>query len=389
MTTAVVATSTFPGAIGDGTPQFVYDLTSRLSSVDRIIVVAPRVPGAPRRERLGRMEVRRFAYFPKRWEGVANGATLPNVRAEPWRMIELPTLFAAFYFNLLWVLIREKVDLVHAHWVLPSALFAALVPRRWRPPIVATAHGVDMYAKRSFPFQQLRRFALKRTARVVAVSSDLERVIRDVLPNAAVSVAPMGASFAEIRQRTIPRDPVANRITFLGRLADKKGVDILLQALTSVPSATLHIAGDGPERASLQRLSSELGLDDRVEFLGKVSRERVFELLRTTMVLVIPSVVGTDGDQEGTPVVFAEASAAGVPVIASAIGGLADLLNDSTGYVVPPSDRGALVAALNAALADPDEANRRAARSLRDLAPQLDIETTASVYDSIYRDLLS
>jgi glycosyltransferase involved in cell wall biosynthesis len=264
---------------------------------------------------------------------------------------------------------------------------AALVPKRWRRPMIATAHGVDLHAQRRFPIDQLRRFTLKRTAQVVAVSSDLEQIVVELSPKTPVITAPMGTDFSEVIRQTEPRVPTAGQIAFLGRLADKKGVDVLLRAVAGIPDATLLIAGDGPERPRLDALAVELGIGDRVTFLGRTARAQVYELLRTCAVLCIPSVVGVDGDQEGTPVVFAEACAAGVPVVASTIGGLGELLDESTGYPVEAGNVDALRRGLEAALTDPSAAQAKAETAREHLAETLDLRAIASLYDRMYRDL--
>ena len=110
----------------------------------------------------------------------------------------------------------------------------------------------------------------------------------------------------------------------------------------------LEIIGDGPERAAVEQRAEAVGVADRVRFLGKVPRAGVLAALGRAQAVVIPSHVGADGDMEGTPVVLSEAMAAGVPVVASKLGGLAECLSDGVdGLLVPPDDVDALVATLD------------------------------------------
>jgi glycosyltransferase involved in cell wall biosynthesis len=152
----------------------------------------------------------------------------------------------------------------------------------------------------------------------------------------------------------------------VGRLRIRKGVDVLLAALPEVrrrhPAVRLLIAGDGEHRAALERRVAELELGDAVTFLGRAAGARVRGLLRGAAALVVPSIY------EGMPLVVLEAMEAAVPVIASRVSGIPEVVEDGrTGWLVPPEDPASLAVALAAALADPEEARRRGAAGLRRL----------------------
>jgi len=149
---------------------------------------------------------------------------------------------------------------------------------------------------------------------------------------------------------------------FVGRLRIRKGVEVLLAALRSLlaahPEARLLIAGDGEHREALERSAAELELGSAVRFLGRCSAGRVRGLLRGARALVVPSIY------EGMPLVVLDAMEAGLPVIASAVSGIPEVVADEekrprTGWLVPPEDPERLAAALAAALDDPEEARRR------------------------------
>ena len=152
---------------------------------------------------------------------------------------------------------------------------------------------------------------------------------------------------------------------FVGRLRIRKGVEVLLAALRSLltahPEARLLIAGDGEHREALERSAAELELGSAVRFLGRCSAGRVRGLLRGARALVVPSIY------EGMPLVVLEAMEAGLPVIASAVSGIPEVVADDsdggtrerTGWLVPPEEPERLAAALAAAIDDPEEARRR------------------------------
>jgi glycosyltransferase involved in cell wall biosynthesis len=150
-------------------------------------------------------------------------------------------------------------------------------------------------------------------------------------------------------------------LLFVGRLRIRKGVEILLEALRKVPGAVLRIAGDGEHRAALERAAAALG--PAVAFLGTRDAAQVRTLLRGAAALVVPSIY------EGMPLVVLEAMEAGVPVVASAVSGIPEVVVDGeTGWLVPPEDPEALAHALEAVLTDPDEARRRGEAGRRRVA---------------------
>jgi glycosyltransferase involved in cell wall biosynthesis/nucleoside-diphosphate-sugar epimerase len=132
-----------------------------------------------------------------------------------------------------------------------------------------------------------------------------------------------------------------SRLLFVGRLAAVKGLPVLLEAVARLakdrPDVTLVVAGDGPDRAKLEAQARRLGVSARVEFRGYQSQAQVRELLRQTDVFAMASFA------EGVPVVLMEAMAAGVPVIATRIAGVPELVEDGvSGFLVPPSEPGAI-----------------------------------------------
>ena len=179
---------------------------------------------------------------------------------------------------------------------------------------------------------------------------DPDRV--SVLPNPAPQVPPMPVR-DELRRELGFAD---STIVFAGRLGRQKALGVLLHALADVPDVTLAVAGDGPERASLERTAHDLGLDGRVSFLGAVPRDRVLRLFRAADASVLPSA------WENFPHTVVEALAVGCPVIATAVGGVPEVVRDGeNGLLVPPGDPAALAEAIERFFADADLRTRLSA----------------------------
>jgi glycosyltransferase involved in cell wall biosynthesis len=194
--------------------------------------------------------------------------------------------------------------------------------------------------------RRIRNVALRHVAHFVVPSAALRELAYGwgisaeqitLLPN-PVAVPEGLAERAELRRR---HGLEGRTLVFAGRLVPQKRVDVALEALAQAEDVTLLIAGDGPDEAELRQRVDDLGLDGRARFLGPQPREAVFELLRAADGAVLSS------SWENFPHVAVEALAVGTPVVATAVGGVSEIVRDGeNGLLVPPDDPPALAAAI-------------------------------------------
>lgn len=184
----------------------------------------------------------------------------------------------------------------------------------------------------------------RHVARWIALSVfSRDKFIAAGLPAARLAVLP---NFAE--PPATPPPAVRAGLLFVGRLAREKGLAVLAEALRQAPDLTIDVIGDGPDAALLAGLS-------QARCLGRRSADEVMRAMQQAQALVMPSLA-----YEHSPRVLIEAAAAGLPVVASRLGALPELVQDGhSGWLVPPGDAGALALAMQQALAQPDEAARR------------------------------
>jgi len=203
----------------------------------------------------------------------------------------------------------------------------------------------------------IARFIVAGSDRIVTVSEDLKRKLVKLCPEAAnkVEVIPMGINVPSRGEKVSAESNrlalVHPTVLFIGRLTEIKGLGVLLKAMEGLNGLQLIVAGDGETRDEHQRLARQLSLNAR--FIGRVGALERDQLLSVCDAVVIPSTVLADGRSEGTPVVCLEAMAAGRVVIASRVGGLAEVISDGeSGLLFEQGDHRMLKRKLMLALSD-------------------------------------
>lgn len=264
-------------------------------------------------------------------------------------------------------LAREPVDHVHAHFATFPALAAWLVARLAGPSYSFTAHAHDLFVDDS-----LLELCLPEARFVAAISSFnrdfIERRRSGANPPVHVVRCGVEPSAYRFRPRNVPEHgPVC--ALCVASLQEHKGHEVLLEALASggagIDRIEVDLVGDGPLRAELEALARKLGVADRVRFLGPRDELEVIALLGDADLFVLPSRVAADGQMEGLPVSLIEAAACGVPIVASRLSGIPELIRDGiTGYLAEPGDAESLARALARSLASSAELDLLAARGL-------------------------
>lgn len=357
----LVLASTYPAHTGDGTPQFVRDLATVEALSYQTTVLVPAVPGGASREKDGGLEVRRFRYFPRRWEDLADGAILENLRSRKSRWAQVLPLFLAQVLAIRREARAAEPDVIHVHWLIPQGLAALIAAPK--VPTLVTAHGGDLYGLHDRLSRRLIRAVLKHADAVTTMNTDmLDRLLELGADPATTVVLSMGADVTAIRPLAAAVERRPGRILFVGRLVEKKGVSVLLEALKLVDASgyDLRVVGDGPLRGQLTSEASGLS----ATFVGVLGREALAAEFGAASIAVFPSVAAASGDQDGLPVALLEAMSTGCAVVASDLPGLRDAVEDGqSGLLTTPGSAAELAAALGRLLRDPqlcDELGRAA-----------------------------
>jgi glycosyltransferase involved in cell wall biosynthesis len=282
-----------------------------------------------------------------------------------------------------------RPDLVHTHLV-HADVHGAAASVLLRTPLVSTKHNDDPF--RAGAFRYVARLLARRARRIVAITESLARfnAERVGIPRAKLVVVHYGldappARWADNPPLALPDD--ARVLLALGRLVPQKGLDVAVRALSEVrrrhPDAVLVVAGEGPERRALEGLAAELGVGDALFLPGRAG-DVAAHLARADL-LVHPS------RWEGFGLVLLEAMLASVPVVATRVSSIPEIVADGeTGVLVPPEDPQALADALARVLDDPGTLGAAGrARALEHFSAEAMARRTAAVYAEAIRTTAS
>jgi len=356
-------------------------------------VLAPAYRGLADHE-LNGVRVHRFRYAPRGWETLTHDQTAPDrIRERPWFLSLVPGYVAAGSRAAARLARDGGFDVIHAFWPIPQGVLGLWASRRSGLPLVSTFFGVELtWMEKQFPFlAPLLRRIVRGSAAVTAISSYTTDRLRRQVPGADPVIVPFGAA-VDAPAEAPPYTWDGARpfeLLFVGRLVERKGVHLLLDALGRLPAerrVALHVLGDGPERERLEAQAARLGLAGRATFHGFVSADELQRRLAGCDAFVLPAVVDAKGDTEGLGVVLLEAMTYARPVIASAAGGIVDIVRDGrNGYLVPPGDAGALAGAIARMMDDPARARALGLQGRRDAEEGFSWDAIADRLAAIYR----
>lgn len=338
------------------------------------------------------IRVHRFRYFPAPWENLTHEETAPDRMRRSLLYRLMPAFYVTAGMIAAWRLARrERYDIIHVHWPMPHALLGWSAKRASGARVVATFYSVEVrWINRGLPaLRSFLRWVIRFPDRVVAISRATADEIRSVA-DVPVDVIPYTVALPD--SVAAPVGSADFRILFVGRLVERKGVDVLLHALADLqdlPRVRAVIVGDGPERERLEALSRSLGVAGRVTFAGRISDEDLRTQYAHASAFVLPAIVDARGDTEGLGVVLLEAMNSRVPVIGSDAGGIVDIVEDeSSGLLVPPGDARALAGALRRVATDPPLAKRLGDAGYDRLKQHFTWDSIVDRWIAIYTDVM-
>lgn len=334
--------------IASGAPRYEGDVTassvlSQASALQElgweVDLLVPHASGLQREEVLEGVAIHRYRYP---WPG-----RLRDVPALP--------LLLGCYFTGMKLALRKRYGIIHSHGLLLPGLAGKWIAWFFTVPHMSSVRGRDMFALNGKISRFCKQQVLVSADSVIANSSYTQGMIQQFAPAAKVTVIPNGVTPAEMPGIAVSKEayvrPGSPLLVLIGRIVEEKGlvhaIDALGLLVKEGRDAALLVVGEGPDHARCEQRVHALGLQGKVHFTGAVPPGEVSAYLAIADIVVVPSCTGADGWVEGQGNSVIEAMNAGIPVIASNLGGIVDaVMHERTGLLVPEKDAGAIARAV-------------------------------------------
>jgi len=275
---------------------------------------------------------------------------------------------------------RFQVDIIVARFAYFCGLIGAIAAGLSRRKFIVRVVGSDLKVHSRSLIGGITVLLIFRIASgAICTSRDLENIAKSFGAK-STRVIPSALNLHGFNETGAPKKD--RKVITVSRLARAKGISYLVRAMTYVKDGTLIVIGDGPEKTELESLSENLGLSGRVSFTGWINnRSRLSQHLKRATVFVLPSL------SEGTPRVIMEAMYWGLPIVATNVGGIPEIVVDGVnGFLVPPRNEKALAQAIEKALSDTDF-QRKASVENREVAKRFLLPKVAQSTYNYFREI--
>jgi glycosyltransferase involved in cell wall biosynthesis len=338
----LITTSTFPRWKNDTEPNFVYELSKRLTGDFDIIVLCPYANGSKEYEETENMKIYRYKYLPFGMGTLAyDGGIVPKLNKSKLYYLQVPFFLLCQLSAIRSIVKKHGIRTIHAHWLIPQGFLAVLYKKLFnrKIKILTTVHGSDIYGLKSKIAVWIKGFTLRGVDVLTVVSNAVKNEVGKFGYHKEIYTYPMGIDTAhfhpDMKDFHIKEkyEVQGDLLLFVGRLVEKKGVRYLLEAMPAVlkkfPSSKLMIIGDGTLKDELIQMAKDLEIENSVIFTGPVPHADLAAYYATADVFIGPSL------SEGFGLVFAEAMSCGTPVVATDLPAISDIVKDNEmGFIV-------------------------------------------------------
>jgi len=335
----LVLTSSYPTRKGDINGGFVHELSRRLADDFHVVVLAPWSRGLSRYETIDNVTVYRHRQFFWQLELAYGIGLYENLKKNRLKYFILPFYFLFQLVSMTRVIKRERIRMIHAHWLIPNGFIAVLYKKLFKKEIkiLATIHGSDFLGVNNIIGNRFKRFTLKNIDELSVVSNALKNEVKESGYKKSIHVFPMGVDTGEFSptKKDISLKEKLNIfgefLLFVGMVIEAKGVRLLIEALpeilTEFPGARLVVIGEGDVKTEMIRLTSQLKITDNVIFTGALPHEELPPYFATADLFILPSF------SEGFGLVIIEAMSCKTLAVTSNLEVIHDIITENeTGF---------------------------------------------------------
>lgn len=363
--------TTYPESPHSIKPKFVHLLNRELSKLGiNVKAIVPHSKDTLTKETMEEVNVRRFRYLPSNYE--LSGISIPDeIRRSKFAKIKIMILIFNFLFFTIFESLKERPDILHGQWAFPAGYIAYVVSKIFRKKCVVSIHGAETPLLKKYKFICKQTINSLNKCSMIIVNSNYtkaeyikmgvseKKIIRiNPIPN-YVSHTDDKEILEKFRRKFTEKN--SKIILFVGRLVERKGIEYLIKSIPETKTKNIHliIAGGGILLKDLKNLINTLGLEDKITFFGSLSHEELGLLYDVSDVFVLPSIVDSRGETEGLGLVIVEAMESGLPVIASSVGGIVDVIkHEENGILVNQKDPSAIAEAIDKILSNNELTNK-------------------------------
>jgi len=378
---------------------FIHVLNKELASLGlKIKTITPHSKNLPTTETTDNVTVRRFKYLPEHYEFDSSGISEESKSKVGFLKVSLITsVFSIFTF---FECLKEKPDILHGHWAFPGGYIAYIMSKFFGKPFIVTIHGGEINMLKKFKF--LRKIiinSLNQSSAIIANSSfTKDEIIKLGSNKEKITIIKVPPNFVNVETNQEKTETFRKKFTedhtkivlFVGRLVELKGVEYLIRSLVEIKKIDLHliIAGDGSLKNKLEKLTSSLDLENNVTFFGRADKQELGLLHSISDVFVCPSIIDSQGATEGLGLVIPEAMKSGLPVVASAVGGIPDTVkNEVNGLLVEEKNPKAIANAIERILSD-EELKKKIIENSKETVKEFSPNVIGKKYYEIFQKIL-
>lgn len=315
-------------------------------------VIAPHAHGLKTYEQIDEVHVHRFRYFPfSKLETLAYEEGVPEKIKKFRGKLLVPFFVLGMLIKIIVVAKRYNIDALNPHWALPTGYITMIANSFLRKPSILTIYGAEIFPflkNKSVIFSKILKSTLNYYKSIFAISDCTKSAAQKIMQKDTknVVVVPDGIDTDEFKPN-LPSPSIikelkkmGNKIVFTsGRMVERKGFVYLIQAIPLIlqkfSKVIFLIGGNGPEKGKLESLVKKLNLEEKVLFLGFIDEKEFPGYLCNSDITVLPSIVDSNGDTEGSATFLLEAMACGTPVVGTNVGGMSTgIKNGIGGYLI-------------------------------------------------------
>ncbi len=325
----------FPRWKGDYTHPMVYNLAKILSNYShKITIVTLHYPKIPLEEKMDNLKIVRVKYAPEKFEILGTeGGLIDDIRRSFFCKILLIPMLISFA----WQIFKEskETELILCQWI-PTGIVTLPTKILRRKPLILHS--------RTYPdtifWKLIYRILLPFSDGVIFNSKDNKSITDKLYSHPITKVIGSGINISQFRNKNVKRTNSSTcKLITVARLVEFKGLEYLIKAISILKAKKrnlkLTIVGDGPLRKDLEKLSRQLEVENLIDFVGAKNHYEIPNLMWKNDVFIISSIIDSKGRTEGFGAVILEAMAASLPVVATSVGGITDIVNNENGILVP------------------------------------------------------